>query len=290
MSTLAYCPRLQLSVNASLYTAHRHLSVASRQKTLEARGQERLENSPFARLRILPKSPTFYSANPPHEDRITRLQGLWKKYGKLPSTLNGNKSPQWITMDDYAVIGGGNRLKPKQYQQLIYYLNKLNQIDPQLSNDEIKTELSHYVRKSTIALSEQKIPQLDEYGRSIAVGRRKSATAKVFVVRGTGEIIVNGRSLNDYFLKLKDRESIMYPLQVIDSVGRYNIFALTSGGGPTGQAEAIMHAVGKALVTFNPLLKSRLHNSKVLTRDYRHVERKKPGKKKARKMPTWVKR
>ncbi|AJP85580.1 CDN_1a_G0003470.mRNA.1.CDS.1 [Saccharomyces cerevisiae] len=243
--------------------------------------------------RIVPKLATFYSANPNHEDRINRLERLLRKYIKLPSQ-NNNEAQQtkapWISFDEYALIGGGTRLKPTQYTQLLYMLNKLHNIDPQLTNDEITSELSQYYKKSSMLSNNIKIKTLDEFGRSIAVGKRKSSTAKVFVVRGTGEILVNGRQLNDYFLKMKDRESIMYPLQVIESVGKYNIFATTSGGGPTGQAESIMHAIAKALVVFNPLLKSRLHIAGVLTRDYRHVERKKPGKKKARKMPTWVKR
>ncbi|CAI4059980.1 hypothetical protein SUVZ_04G3570 [Saccharomyces uvarum] len=243
--------------------------------------------------RIVPKLPTFYSANPNHEDRINRLERLLRKFVKLPSQNNNEvqqtKAP-WISFDEYALIGGGTRLKPTQYTQLLYMLNKLHNVDPQLTNEEITSELSQYYKKSSILSNQIKVKTLDEFGRSIAIGKRKSSTSKVYVVRGTGEILVNSRQLNDYFLKMKDRESIMYPLQVIESVGKYNIFATTSGGGPTGQAESIMHAIAKALVVFNPLLKSRLHKAGVLTRDYRHVERKKPGKRKARKMPTWVKR
>ena len=91
---------------------------------------------------------------------------------------------------------------------LLYMLNKLHNIDPQLTNDEITSELSQYYKKSSMLSNNIKIKTLDEFGRSIAVGKRKSSTAKVFVVRGTGEILVNGRQLNDYFLKMKDRESI----------------------------------------------------------------------------------
>ena len=215
-----------------------------------------------------------------------------RKYVKLPTQTNVSqeKRTTWLSFEDYALVGGGTRLKIIQYQQLLGLLNQLDSIDPQLINDEIKREVSMYQKKTAIQSNAKTFKTLDEFGRSVAVGHRKSAAAKVYVVRGTGEILVNGRQLNDYFLKLKDRDSIMYPLRVLNAVGDYNIFATTSGGGSTGQAEAIMHAIGKALVTFNPLLKSRLHNSGVLTRNYKHVERKKPGKKKARKMPTWVKR
>lgn len=244
-------------------------------------------------VRTIPKLSTFYSANPHHEYRIDRLESLLRRYVKLPvvplSQVQADR-PSWISMDDYALIGGGTRLKPIQYRQLISLLNKLHSVDPQLTNDEIKSELSPYYKKTKIQAVQTQVKTLDEYGRSVAIGRRKSSVAKVFLTRGQGEILVNGRQLNDYFVKLKDRRSIMYPLDVVNSVTKYNIFAATSGGGPTGQAEAIMNAVAKALVIFNPLLKPRLHKATVLTRDYRHVERKKPGRKKARKMPTWVKR
>lgn len=243
--------------------------------------------------RIVPKLPTFYSANPHHENRIDRLESLLRKYVKLPLQSAAQQQlerPVWITQDDYALIGGGTRLKPIQYQQLVSLLNKLHAIDPQLTNDEIKQELSQYSRKTNMSATNTKLKTLDEFGRSIAIGRRKASVSKVQMVLGNGEIIVNGRSLNDYFVKLKDRKSVAYPLQAVDSVGKYNIFVTTSGGGPTGQAEATMHAIAKALLVFNPLLKPRLRKSGTLTRDYRHVERKKPGHKKSRKMPTWVKR
>lgn len=247
--------------------------------------------------RIVPKSLTFYSANPPHEEKIAKLESLLRRYNLPTSEKIGIKTdsvgsirPSWISFSDYALIGGGTRLKPRHYEHLVQLLNKLSSIDPQLTNTEIKNELSRYVRKTSAQAQQQKRQELDEFGRSVAVGKRKAATAKVYLVRGNGDILVNGRQLNDYFVKMKDRDSIAYPLKVVDSLGKYNVFATTSGGGPTGQAEAIMHAIAKALLVFNPLLKSRLRKAGVITRDYRHVERKKPGKKKARKMPAWVKR
>ncbi|SCV00588.1 LAME_0G10726g1_1 [Lachancea meyersii CBS 8951] len=241
--------------------------------------------------RIVPKLTTFYSANPHHEDRIDRLETLLRKYVKLPTIqVAPSEKPAWLSFSEYALIGGGTRLKPIQYQQLITLLNRLHAIEPELTNDEITFELSQYFKKTKLQASQVSVKTLDEFGRSVAVGRRKTSTAKVYLVRGSGEVLVNGRQLNDYFVKMKDRESVAYPLKVVDGLGKYNAFVATSGGGVTGQAEASMHAIAKALLVFNPLLKPRLHKAGVLTRDYRQVERKKPGKKKARKMPTWVKR
>ncbi|CAR25277.1 mitochondrial 37S ribosomal protein uS9m [Lachancea thermotolerans CBS 6340] len=241
--------------------------------------------------RIVPKLTTFYSANPHHEDRIDRLESLLRKYIKLPTVqMTPSEKPAWLSFSEYALIGGGTRLKPIQYQQLVNLLNRLQAIDPELINDEITSELSQYFKKTKLQSSQISIKTLDEFGRSVAVGRRKASTSKVYLVRGSGEVLVNGRQLNDYFVKMKDRESVAYPLKVVEGAGKYNAFVTTSGGGVTGQAEATMHAIAKALLVFNPLLKPRLQKAGVLTRDYRHVERKKPGKKKARKMPTWVKR
>lgn len=265
------------------------------------------------RTRIIPTLPTFYSANPVHENNINRLEYLWNKYSNLPRTTQVNtntQSPQkqnrvqWLSFDDYrSKTGSGVRLKPTQYDQLIYYLNKLNSLDKQLINNEIQWEINQY-HKSSSSLKDLKssssddnnndgvyrIPDLDQFGRATAVGRRKSASARCWTVRGQGQILINNRPLNDYFVNIKDRHSILYPLRVIDQMGQFNIFALTSGGGTTGQADAVALALAKSLLSFNPLWKSRLQRADCITTDYRRVERKKPGKLKARKMPTWVKR
>lgn len=243
--------------------------------------------------KIIPTLPTFYSSNPPHEYRIARLEALYTKYKRIPTNKKNiaqmNRT-NWLSFDQYTLIGGNTRLRPVQYQQLIRILNKLQSIDPELTNNEIREELKTYHAKKELQFQINKLKELDEFGRAIAIGRRKAARAKIYLVRGQGDILVNGRGLNDYFVKMKDRRSILYPLEVVKSEGKYNIFALTSGGGPTGQAEAIMHGIAKALLIFNPLLKPRLKKAGLITRDNRHVERKKPGRKKARKMPTWVKR
>lgn len=245
--------------------------------------------------RIVPKMMTFYSANPLHEAHVDNLEALIRKYTKRISdrvrvSQSVEDGRKWLSFEEYGLIGGGTRLKPAQYRQLISLLNRLQSIDPQLMSNEILSTISQYYRKTRLQMRTTVVRTLDEEGRASAVGRRKASVAKVWVARGNGDILVNGRQLNNYFVKMKDRDTIMYPLSVIDSVGKYNIFATTNGGGTTGQAGAISHALAQALVIFNPLLKTRLHKSGVLTRDYRHVERKKPGKKKARKMPAWVKR
>lgn len=245
-----------------------------------------------AASRLLPTLPTFYTQNPPHEQNMSELRYMMSKYGGLPKQeLHLVERKQWMARGQYALNGGGTRLKSKEYSELVKGLVSLNEIHPQFKNDELLSFLNRFIRKSNILENPKKLKELDHLGRAVARGTRKSSTAKVYVAKGDGQVLVNNqRSLNNYFVKMKDRESIMYPLKVIGQLGAFNVYITCSGGGVTGQAEAAMHALAKALLIFNPLWKTRLFKAKLLTKDYRHVERKKPGKVKARKMPTWVKR
>lgn len=131
---------------------------------------------------------------------------------------------------------------------------------------------------------------IDADGRAYGVGRRKSSSAKVYLVQGEGEVLVNGKSINSAFGRIHDRESALWALKATGRMDKYNVWALVSGGGSTGQAEAITLGAAKALMVFEPALKPALRRAGCVTRDPRRVERKKPGHVKARKMPAWVKR
>ncbi|KAH3687302.1 hypothetical protein WICPIJ_001725 [Wickerhamomyces pijperi] len=238
--------------------------------------------------RIVPTHSTYYTPNADHERNLTELQSLHRKYIHLPTTPL--KEGKWLNMQQYEPIGGGERLKPSQHKALVSILNKLGAIEPQLMPVEVSDVLIRYSRSSTINEKSEDVKQLDQYGRSRTVGGRKSSHAVVYLVEGTGEFLVNGKSLNAVFPELKHRAEILFPFKVIESESKYNMFAIVQGGGVTGQAGAIANAIGKGLVVHNPLLKGRLYKAGCMTRDHRHVERKKPGKVKARKSPTWVKR
>jgi small subunit ribosomal protein S9 len=123
------------------------------------------------------------------------------------------------------------------------------------------------------------------------VGRRKTAVARVRLVPGTGEIIVNGKSLNEYFGG-DPRFSILInePFQAVNQVGRYNAMVTVTGGGLSGQAGAIRHGIARALLAQNEDLKRPLRARGLLTRDARVKERKKYGLKRARKAPQYTKR
>ncbi|KAF6008009.1 hypothetical protein HII13_004192 [Brettanomyces bruxellensis] len=201
-----------------------------------------------------------------------------------------NTDNSWMTFEDYQDIGGGNKLKVTQYQKLITVLRRLDSIEPELRNDEVNNALNTYRKAKDESSGKEKTKQLDDKGRGVAVGRRKASSAKVYVVEGEGNILINGKPLEEVFPIYEDRLRILLPLQVVDAVVKYNVFALARGGGKTGQIDSIKLALSKALCIHNPLYKKRLFAAGCLTRDHRVVERKKPGRRKARKMPTWVKR
>ena len=123
-----------------------------------------------------------------------------------------------------------------------------------------------------------------------AVGRRKTATARVRLYTGTGDIIVNDRLLEDHFPRLRDRRHLPEPLEATDTKDSYNITVLVNGGGISGQAGAVRHGIARALVVADENLRKLLRRGGFLTRDARMKERKKYGLKRARKAPQYTKR
>lgn len=123
-----------------------------------------------------------------------------------------------------------------------------------------------------------------------ATGRRKSASARVFLRPGEGQVTVNGLPLEEYFGRETARMVVRQPLQVVEREETFNIYATVSGGGNTGQAGAIRHGLARALVAYDESFRTSLRQAGFLTRDAREVERKKVGLHKARKRPQYSKR
>ncbi|MFO1456656.1 MAG: 30S ribosomal protein S9 [Steroidobacteraceae bacterium] len=121
-------------------------------------------------------------------------------------------------------------------------------------------------------------------------GRRKTATARVFIKPGTGKITVNERSLDEFFGRETGRMIVRQPLELTQLVGRFDVEATVSGGGITGQAGAIRHGITRALIEFDETLRRPLRVAGFVTRDAREVERKKVGHRKARRGPQYSKR
>ena len=121
-------------------------------------------------------------------------------------------------------------------------------------------------------------------------GRRKSSTARVFLSRGSGDIVVNRRPLDQYFGRETARMVIRQPLEVADMLGKVDVKVNVSGGGNTGQAGAIRHGITRALLQYDEMLRPVLRKAGFVSRDSRKVERKKVGLHKARKRPQYSKR
>ncbi|MBQ77791.1 MAG: 30S ribosomal protein S9 [Cellvibrionales bacterium] len=121
-------------------------------------------------------------------------------------------------------------------------------------------------------------------------GRRKTASARVFLKDGTGAITVNKRPLDEFFGRQVARMIVRQPLQLVDVEGKFDINVTVKGGGSFGQAGAIRHGITRALIEFDETLRPSLRKAGFVTRDAREVERKKVGLRKARKKPQFSKR
>lgn len=123
-----------------------------------------------------------------------------------------------------------------------------------------------------------------------STGRRKESVARVRFFDGSGQVILNGRTLEDFFPTMAARMRVLEPLNLTQTQGRYDINATLEGGGTTGQADALRLGISRALIELDPELRPTLKKAGMLTRDSRIVESKKYGLKKARKAPQYTKR
>ena len=133
-------------------------------------------------------------------------------------------------------------------------------------------------------------PKIDAQGRAYATGKRKNAVARVWIKPGSGRLTVNGKNGPEYFARPVLQMIINQPLQVVDRLTQYDVWCTVSGGGLSGQAGAVRHGISKALTFFEPTLRPTLKQGGFLTRDSRAVERKKYGRRKARRSFQFSKR
>src|SRR5881394_3824885 len=134
------------------------------------------------------------------------------------------------------------------------------------------------------------IKKVDKQGRAYATGKRKDAVARVWIKPGAGKIVVNTREVEVYFARPVLRMMIQQPLVAAARAGQYDVICTVAGGGLSGQAGAVRHGISKALTYFEPTLRPTLKAGGFLTRDPRVVERKKYGRKKARRSFQFSKR
>jgi len=123
-----------------------------------------------------------------------------------------------------------------------------------------------------------------------STGRRKSSTARVYLTKGTGNITINKRTLEQFFGRETSRMVVRQPLELTETLNNFDINVTVTGGGNTGQSGAIRHGITRALMVYDETLRASLRKAGYVTRDSREVERKKVGLHKARKRPQYSKR
>ena len=126
--------------------------------------------------------------------------------------------------------------------------------------------------------------------QNYGTGRRKSSTARVFLRKGSGNIVINGRAIDEFFGRETSRMIVRQPLELTQTTAQFDVNVTVEGGGITGQAGAIRLGIARALVEYNDTLKSDLRKAGLMTRDAREVERKKVGLRKARRAKQFSKR
>ena len=160
--------------------------------------------------------------------------------------------------------------------------------------EEIKSlaELSEAAGAKAPAVTEivSREPVRDELGRAYATGKRKDAVARVWIKPGSGKVTVNGRDIKVYFARPVQQLILNQPFQIAGVVGEFDVVATVAGGGLCGQAGAVKHGISKALQLYDPNLRAALKAAGFLTRDARVVERKKFGRRKARRSFQFSKR
>jgi small subunit ribosomal protein S9 len=163
-------------------------------------------------------------------------------------------------------------------------------------SDEIKSldDLKSAVEASDVvvvqAAAEPRVAVRDSLGRSYATGKRKDAVARVWIKPGSGKVTVNGKELSVYFARAVLQMILRQPFEIAGVLGEFDVMATVKGGGLSGQAGAVKHGISKALQIYEPSLRTPLKAAGFLTRDSRVVERKKYGKRKARRSFQFSKR
>jgi len=211
------------------------------------------------RIRVIPASPSYFTGKPHFTDDLLSLQTLLRKYQTLP-VIDPSLAPRvaWKTVTEYKNTTDEQHVRSGSYSKIIQVLKRLNQIHPSVMPEEVTEAMQRFKRDVQPFVNIPNQHFVDVYGRSMGVGRRKTSTARAWIVEGDGEVLINGKTLTQMFGRLHDRESAIWALKSTERVDKYNVFALVQGGGVTGQAEALTLAIAKALLVQEPALKPAL--------------------------------
>ncbi len=158
------------------------------------------------------------------------------------------------------------------------------------SLEDLKAAVSAATPAVTEEAAPKREPQRDSLGRAYATGKRKDAVARVWIRPGKGKVTVNGKTMAEYFARPVLQMILRQPFTIANVEGQFDVMATVAGGGLSGQAGAVKHGISKALQLYEPSLRPALKAAGFLTRDSRTVERKKYGKRKARRSFQFSKR
>ena len=211
-----------------------------------------------AHARAVPSVASYFSRTPQLNELYIRISQLLAEYHHLP-TITPAEAPvtSWMRLDDMR-SKLGEPIKASHYAKVIRVAKRLNLIEPTLLPEQVRLAVEHFKRDINPFSNVPKAGVVDRLGRALGVGKRKESTARAWVIEGTGEVLVNGKSLSQAFGRVHDRESAIWALQATERLDKYNVWALVEGGGTTGQAEALTLAVAKALIVHEPALKTAL--------------------------------
>jgi small subunit ribosomal protein S9 len=235
----------------------RHL-VGSEEAEEEDLKQLRARFRIATHARAVPVSASYFSRTPQFNDRFVNLEKLAKTYANLPLVPAADvERVAWLTLADLR-LSLGEPVKATDYVRCLSIIKRLHQIHPQLKPAAVTEALEDFKRGVQAFLNVPTPITIDKFGRALGVGKRKSSTARAFVVEGDGQILINGKTLADYFGRVHDRESAVWALHATQRIDKYNVWARVEGGGTTGQAEALTLAISKALMAHEPALKPAL--------------------------------
>lgn len=323
-------------------TSVRHASTSSSSSNYAQSRIPRLPPVSPLPARTKPTSPAYYTGRPAYIDTLLSLEELTRQTKRVleqahllppnsdaPIATTGRQN-LWVSSDELQSVLGTN-LKAAQYRQIVSrlgllarYASLVRELETrphQLSGELLEryhTTLERFMNenaKSQNLLAEKNVDgalweaserKIDRQGRAYSMGRRKESSAQVWIVpskSSIGQVLINNQPLSTYFTRTAEREAVTWPMKLTSTLGAYNVFALCRGGGKSGQAGAVAHALANAIVAetghnlgkdeglvVKKYVKDVLAKDGVLKRDPRMVERKKTGLAKARKAFTWVKR
>jgi small subunit ribosomal protein S9 len=252
--TLRRLHRLRTSGVAAPLGAARHMTSIAEYNPLT----DVMTGTSGIHARAVPVSPSYFSRQPRFNDSYLLLVQLAERYRKLPLIPKDQVQPvAWKNLENFRQAVG-EHVKATEFVKCMTLVKALNQIHPEMRPKEVDDALLIFKKAVQPYLNIEKTVPIDKFGRALGSGRRKTSVARAWVVEGTGEMLVNGKTLADAFGRVHDRESATWALRATGRTDKYNVWALVEGGGTTGQAEALTLAIGKALMAHEPALKPAL--------------------------------